>query len=671
MPDLDLRRVDAVDSRALGHTDLAKWISPKAKDQKYIREPSRLAVWLSHRRVWELIAASHDETLALVLEDDAVFVCDFFTRLEEVIVRPHHRFDVSNLASSESLAFDVALIGPYNVQRSADGALLSFEGTQAYLLSRAGAARLLALTTPGALTAALDWALAEWSASNQLRLHIVPHLARQQRLLSGSDVSPYRSHSASASPLYFAPDLGHVAAVAHMRATSLIQPVAAAMPSLSPRVDDVCLCLADLLPCLAAVAALPADASPAQRLLVQRRAREFVELSQDQAQLFLMHALVAPLTGEALATAKSVAESLTAVLAPPPPPLSPGALALSAIDGAQGERRTPLVWDRDTVASILGEFSAADSPWCFPQASAPSEEPRYLLLCFSSAGGWHAYHDAFNALRSAQPNARLWLTEELPEAMRTNTGVLALVEWRSARVLAARQLAMPQGVWVDARTLLVGRRLCHDVLSLAVASRTATPQRISHPQLANIHTIERCPFVTDSDVYLLSSADSDALFEVTASGEVLWHWSGAEHGFIAPNTYANRPMTYSNGERSPPADMRAYTFHSLAHALHPNSAAYLTRDRILVTLFHVHRLGIIDRATGELTQLPMLLSFPHAVRPARAQAAGSHVAYSVCNTRGGQIVLLDRDAQEIKRLSVACLWIQVRIAAHLWCSVEY
>ena len=106
--------------------------------------------------------------------------------------------------------------------------------------------------------------------------------------------------------------------------------------------------------------------------------------------------------------------------------------------------------------------------------------------------------------------------------------------------------------------------------------------------------------------------------------------------------------------------MRPYTFHSLAHALHPNSAAYLTRDRILVTLFHVHRLGIIDRATGELTQLPMLLSFPHAVRPARAQAADSHVAYSVCNTRGGQVVLLDGDAQEIKRLSVACLWIQVR-----------
>jgi hypothetical protein len=132
----------------------------------------------------------------------------------------------------------------------------------------------------------------------------------------------------------------------------------------------------------------------------------------------------------------------------------------------------------------------------------------------------------------------MWLTEtELPAAMRENRGVVALVEWRSAKVLALRRLAMPQGLWVDKEALYVGRRLSNDVLSLAVRSRGASPARISHPHVANVHTIERCVFEPQREVYLLSCADSDSLYEVSAEGEVLWRWSAEEHGFVSPTPY--------------------------------------------------------------------------------------------------------------------------------------
>jgi hypothetical protein len=108
-----------------------------------------------------------------------------------------------------------------------------------------------------------------------------------------------------------------------------------------------------------------------------------------------------------------------------------------------------------------------------------------------------------------------------------------------------------------------------------------------------------------------------------------------------------------------PPDYRPYTCHSLAHAVHPNSAAYLSRDRILVTLFHLHSLGCIDRTTGALTILIRSLSSPHAVRPARNVPAHSPVAFSVANTRGQQIVLLDHEAAEISRVHIRCNWIQV------------
>ena len=108
-----------------------------------------------------------------------------------------------------------------------------------------------------------------------------------------------------------------------------------------------------------------------------------------------------------------------------------------------------------------------------------------------------------------------------------------------------------------------------------------------------------------------------------------------------------------------PGDCRPFTFHTLAHALHPNSAAYFTRNRLLVTFFHIHKLAFLDRDTGAVTLLPLSLSFPHAIRPARGQPLGSGVAFSVCNTRGGEVVLLDRDVQEIRRIKLNCQWIQV------------
>lgn len=112
---------------------------------------------------------------------------------------------------------------------------------------------------------------------------------------------------------------------------------------------------------------------------------------------------------------------------------------------------------------------------------------------------------------------------------------------------------------------------------------------------------------------------------------------------------------------SHPEDYRPYTFHSLAHVLHPNSAAYLSRTRILVTLFHKHALGVIDRTTNELTLLPChSLSYPHAIRPVKNAPPDSNIAFSLCNTRGNKLVLLDSEAVEVSRVTVSnCNWIQV------------
>ena len=160
-----------------------------------------------------------------------------------------------------------------------------------------------------------------------------------------------------------------------------------------------------------------------------------------------------------------------------------------------------------------------------------------------------------------------------------------MLDWKNKLVVAYRLFNMPQAVWVDADQIIVGERLWNHLLCFT-AGEYQSVHEWSHPHLANIHTIEKNPF-TNRDVYLITSADSDRIVELNEEGNVLWEWYGKDHGYVL-NGFG-QPIV---GE---PDDYRPHVFHSMSHAIHPNSATYFDEQHILATFFHQGHLVKINK----------------------------------------------------------------------------
>jgi hypothetical protein len=135
--------------------------------------------------------------------------------------------------------------------------------------------------------------------------------------------------------------------------------------------------------------------------------------------------------------------------------------------------------------------------------------------------------------------------------------------------------------------------------------------------------------------------------EVTADGQVVWEWFGAEHGYVT------RPEgTVAFFDRS--ADYRPMRRATAEQAMHVTSAILLPNNTVLATLFHQGQLISIDQRTGDVTLRLDGLSKPHAIHR-------RHGGFMLSDTLGHRILLIDDELNICSEIACGFQWLQEAI----------
>ena len=150
---------------------------------------------------------------------------------------------------------------------------------------------------------------------------------------------------------------------------------------------------------------------------------------------------------------------------------------------------------------------------------------------------------------------------------------------------------------------------------------------VSLPLFNALHSISRT-----KRGYLVASTGIDLLVEFNREGEVLWTWWATDHSFNATPTGEVRLLDKT-------ADHRVEKYGTLGQTTHVNSAAELSSDTILATLFHQGMVVAIDRATGNWKPVIEGLDHPHSVRILDEQH------FTVADTVNGRALLVRLDKQ--------------------------
>lgn len=160
--------VEAVDGRQ-PISDLERLYDRRQRLRVYGSDlrPAEIACCLSHLEVCRRIAESKAE-IGLVLEDDVILSPTVAPVLADLASLTEHNFDVVRLAGlRERRSKNIRkLSGGHNLARLAGGSC----GTQAYVITAAGARKLIAYCTP--ITKQIDIALDE-TCFNQLNSYAV------------------------------------------------------------------------------------------------------------------------------------------------------------------------------------------------------------------------------------------------------------------------------------------------------------------------------------------------------------------------------------------------------------------------------------------------------------------------------------------------------------------
>jgi hypothetical protein len=216
-------------------------------------------------------------------------------------------------------------------------------------------------------------------------------------------------------------------------------------------------------------------------------------------------------------------------------------------------------------------------------------------------------------------------------------GRLVLLDWAGRRVLADRPIPGAAGLAVRGEQVVVCSWTEQCVHVLRGRDRVTT---ITHPWFNYIHSVDLTPWNT----FLLASAGSDLIVEVTDSGQVVWEWFGPEHGYhLQPNgtpTFFDRQADYRTMPRS-----------TSEQAMHVSCAILAPGDTVLATLFHQGQVVAINRRTGEATVRLNGLARPHGLH----RRAGGYV---VSDTLGHRIVLLDEQLNVCSAIPFGSQWLQ-------------
>jgi hypothetical protein len=223
-----------------------------------------------------------------------------------------------------------------------------------------------------------------------------------------------------------------------------------------------------------------------------------------------------------------------------------------------------------------------------------------------------------------------------PPILQAATGCLLVVDWDRGEVLGGLELAKPTGFAIDGDRLHVAVWHDDEVVTLAGAEPV---RRASHPWFNHLHTLDRTP-----RGLLVTSAGTDLIGELDARGELIWSYFLFEHG------YAGR--RYPLAARFDRGATYRRRYLPAALTTHPNSALLVDDDTVLATLFTPGELVRIDRRTGELAVVLGGLRRPHAIR---RRAGGG---FTLADSEGGAMVVLDRALAVEARIAIAAPWIQ-------------
>ena len=261
------------------------------------------------------------------------------------------------------------------------------------------------------------------------------------------------------------------------------------------------------------------------------------------------------------------------------------------------------------------------------------EENRYFLLSVSIAD-WQTYHHDFMGHRSGNhqpPFPKFTLPKTVSEAK----GALVLLDWKEKKVCSRLELPMPQGFCLMGTELIVTLRGTHELLFL----NTEGKSHFSRPNLSNLHTIH-----PSQRGVLVTSSGTDTIFELDAQKEIVWSWSGFEHGF---DTLKDGTPYRFNVDM----DHREYVSIAADHPAHINSAIELDKNTVLATCFHQGILIQIDKRSGEWRILLDGLRYPHAIQKRKN-------GFMVCDSLAGRILLLDNSFHIVSIYNEGLQWVQ-------------
>ncbi len=221
-------------------------------------------------------------------------------------------------------------------------------------------------------------------------------------------------------------------------------------------------------------------------------------------------------------------------------------------------------------------------------------------------------------------------------------GRLVLLDWSARRVLADRAVPGAAGLAIDDSAVIVGSWNQHCVFKLRGRD---TADVISHPWFNYIHSVD----ITPRSTYLLASAGSDLIVEITEAGDIVWEWFGPEHGYDrrpdGSPTFFDRAADYRGMRRS-----------TSEQAMHVNSAIPGPGDTVLATLFHQGQLISINRQSGQAAVRVDGLTKPHGIH----RRAGGYI---LSDTLGHRILLLDERLKITAEIAYGTQWLQDAIPA--------
>jgi len=240
-----------------------------------------------------------------------------------------------------------------------------------------------------------------------------------------------------------------------------------------------------------------------------------------------------------------------------------------------------------------------------------------------------------------QLGVKVSATRDAPELLRrvrhSFGGRLVLLDWDTGEVLADTAVTGVSGMATQDQTVVAGSWIDQCVYIL---SRDGEVSSITHPWFNYIHSVD----ITPDGTFLLASAGSDLIIELTPGGDVVWYWFGPEHGY---DTCPDGSVAFFDRN----TDYRGMRRSTAEQAMHVTSAIQVSRRSVLATLFHQGTLVVIDRETGRARTLLGGLCRPHGLHRIDG-------GFMLSDTLGHRILLLDSQFAVRSEISFGCQWLQ-------------